>query len=192
MIWDSYSNVNQDYSLQSWHKHHYTWPGSCRNCGGQSTNGTDFSLNISIFPSVSFHQPSTHIHSFIYNSKYTLQSAASLNKTHTSSSVSLPPHRPPFKPLYLTDHNCTLFPPWRSRQLASCYKNCSIDSGTSPKYSGTSVHERLSSRTNRFMNKFSEKKKSRVTTVSRVTNTQAGNNGWRQAGSISGRASVVV
>jgi hypothetical protein len=31
------------------------------------------------------------------------------------------------------------------------------------KYSGTSVHERLSSRTNRFTNKFSEKKTSRVT-----------------------------
>jgi hypothetical protein len=30
-------------------------------------------------------------------------------------------------------------------------------------YSGTSVHERLSSRTNRFMNKFSEQKTSRVT-----------------------------
>jgi hypothetical protein len=53
-------------------------------------------------------------------------------------------------------------------------------------YSGTSVHERLSSRTNRFTNKFSEKKKSRV------TNTQAGNNGWRKAGSIGGRASVAV
>jgi hypothetical protein len=28
--------------------------------------------------------------------------------------------------------------------------------------------------------------------VSRVTNTQADNNGWRQAGSIGGRASVAV
>jgi hypothetical protein len=31
-------------------------------------------------------------------------------------------------------------------------------SGVACKYSGTSVHERLSSRTNRFTNKFSEQK----------------------------------
>jgi hypothetical protein len=55
-------------------------------------------------------------------------------------------------------------------------------------YSGTSVHERLSSRTN------FPKKKKRIgsRTVSRVTNTEAGNNGWRQVGSIGGRVSVAV
>jgi hypothetical protein len=75
-------------------------------------------------------------------------------------------------------------------------------------YSGISVHERLSSRTpvitnashqerlsprtNRFTNKFSEQKSLGLRTVSQVTNTQATNNGWRQAGSIGGRASVAV
>ena len=43
------------------------------------------------------------------------------------------------------------------------------------KYSQTSVHERLGSWTIRFTNKFSEHKASRMTTVSRVTNTQAVN-----------------
>jgi hypothetical protein len=54
----------------------------------------------------------------------------------------------------------------------------------------------LSSRTtlitNNSVHKFSEKKCLGCRTVSRVMNTQASNNGWRQAESISGTASVAV
>jgi hypothetical protein len=45
------------------------------------------------------------------------------------------------------------------------------------KYSGAWVHERPCSRTIRFTNKFSEQKTSRMSTLSRITNTQAGNSG---------------
>jgi hypothetical protein len=44
-------------------------------------------------------------------------------------------------------------------------------------YSVTSVHERPCSRTSRFTNKFSEQKSLGWRTVSRITNTQAGNSG---------------
>jgi hypothetical protein len=49
-----------------------------------------------------------------------------------------------------------------------------------------SHHEQIGSRIN-----FPNKKLLGWRTVCRVTNTQTGNNGWRQAGSIGGRASVV-
>jgi len=94
--------------------------GPCRNSGGQSGNGTDFSLNISIF-AISTIPPIlyTHsfIHSFITDAIHTLQFAAPLNKTHTHtpSSVSLPPHGSSFKSMYLTHDTCALLPPWRSR-----------------------------------------------------------------------------
>jgi hypothetical protein len=60
------------------------------------------------------------------------------------------------------------------------------------KYSGTSVHERHQSGTNRFTNKFSEQKTSWLTKGVSINGTQDGNNGKRQAGSIGGRASVAV
>jgi hypothetical protein len=47
------------------------------------------------------------------------------------------------------------------------------------RYIGTSVHERFSSRTH-----FLEKKSLGWRTVFQAMNTQAGNNGWQQAGSI--------
>jgi hypothetical protein len=50
----------------------------------------------------------------------------------------------------------------------------------------------LGSRTPLITNKFSEKKSLGWQTLFRVTNTQAGNNGWQQAGSIGGTASVTV
>jgi hypothetical protein len=56
-----------------------------------------------------------------------------------------------------------------------------------PRFTNASHHEQIGSRTN-----FPEKKLLGWRTVSRVTNTQADNNGWRQAGSIGGRASVAV
>jgi hypothetical protein len=59
------------------------------------------------------------------------------------------------------------------------------------RFTNASFHEQISSRTPLFTNKFSEQKTCRLT-VSRVTNMQAGNNIWRQAGSIGGRASAAV
>jgi hypothetical protein len=101
----------------------------------------------------------------------------------------------------------------RTNRFTSASHHEQIGSRT-PLITNKSVHERLSSRTNRFTNAshheqigsrtplttkksvhelIFRKKKSRVKNgVSRVTNTQAGNNGWRQAGSIGGTASVAV
>jgi hypothetical protein len=50
----------------------------------------------------------------------------------------------------------------------------------------------LGSRTPLITNKSVQEQIFRKKKTSRVTNTQAGNNGWRQGGSIGGRASVAV
>jgi hypothetical protein len=55
-----------------------------------------------------------------------------------------------------------------------------------PLFTNASHHEQIGSRTNLPKKKVSGDERCRI------TNTQAGNNGWLQTGSIGGRASVAV